>query len=94
MRGQAFSTVVPLFKRAAAITGSAAFFDPCILTSPSKGICPVILIPFKLYTPLKFHSGKTVSGNYFMQFFFFGDLSFALPAHRQGNAHLSKEEQY
>ena len=49
--GQPFNTVVPLFKRAAAIIGSAAFFEPCILTSPSKGIPPVILILPKLSTP-------------------------------------------
>src|SRR5699024_8136132 len=52
IRGHPFSTVVPLFKRAAAITGNAAFFEPCILTSPSKGIPPVILIPPKPHCPL------------------------------------------
>ena len=54
--GQPYKIVVPLFKSAAAISGNAAFLEPCILTSPFKGIPPTTLIPFKPYTPLFFFS--------------------------------------
>lgn len=42
MWGQFLSTLIPGIKRAAAIIGSAAFFDPWIVASPYKGAFPLI----------------------------------------------------
>ena len=52
--GHPRSTLVPVLKSAAAITGSAAFFDPWIRTLPCSGLPPVTMISsisFKYSTP-------------------------------------------
>lgn len=52
--GHSRSTLVPELKRAAAITGSAVFFDPWIRTVPCSGLPPVTTISsisFKSSTP-------------------------------------------
>ncbi len=52
--GQCSSIVVPFIKRLAANSGSAAFFEPCTLTSPERGTPPVIIREDKPTPPISY----------------------------------------